>query len=193
SFTDKLVSWLSDFLKQFGAPVLFLKTRRRQSIGRQQVNYLVEHGKQNIAFATLQRRGIGNHLNDVRQECARLGLKPPIVQLVPSSRQDGRKTIAKILKRTSAPLGVCCHNDEVAFRLLAALCDCGIRVPETVAVIGCDDVALAQLTIPPLTTVGINNKEYIDFLVGNIIAAIKGECPREIAPFSFSLIMRRSA
>src|SRR5215470_18138705 len=105
SFSDKVDSSLSEFLNQFGAPVLFLKTRRRQSIGRQQVNYLVEHGKQNIAFATLQRRGIGNHLNDVRQECARLGLKPPIVQLVPSSRQDGRKTIAKILKRTSAPLG----------------------------------------------------------------------------------------
>jgi DNA-binding LacI/PurR family transcriptional regulator len=193
SFTDKVDSSLSDFLNQFGVPVLFLKTRRRQSIGRQQVSYLVEHGKQNIAFAALERRGIGNHLNDVRQECARLGLKPPIVQIVPFSRQGARKAISKILKRAGAPLGVCCHNDEVAFMVLAALCDCGLSVPETVAVIGCDDVALAQLTIPPLTTVAINNKEYIDFLVGNIIAAINGECPREIAPFSFSLIMRQSA
>jgi len=193
SFSDKVDSSLSDFLNQFGVPVLFLKTRRRQSVGRQQVNYLVENGKQNIAFAALERRGISNHLNDVREECARLGLKPPIVQIVPFLRQGTRKTISKILKRVGVPLGVCCHNDEVAFRLLAALCDCGIRVPETVAVIGCDDVALAQLTIPPLTTVAINNREYIDFLVGNILAAIKGECPREIAPLSFSLIMRRSA
>ena len=112
---------------------------------------------------------------------------------MPFSRQGARKAISKLLKRAGAPLGVCCHNDEVAFSLLAALGDCGLRVPETVAVIGCDDVALAQLTIPPLTTVAINNKEYIDFLVGNIIEAIKGECPREIAPFSFSLIVRRSA
>jgi len=193
SFSDKVDSSLSHFLNQFGVPVLFLKTRRRQSVGQRQVNYLVDSGKQNIAFAALERRGISNHLDDVRQACARLGLRPPIVHIVPSSRRGARKTIAKILKRPGVPLGVCCHNDEVAFRLLAGLCDSGIRVPETVAVIGCDDVALAQLTIPPLTTVAIDNKEYIDFLVGNILAATKGECPRKIAPFSFSLITRQSA
>ena len=47
-------------------------------------------------------------------------------------------------------------NDEYAFVALRALVDRGIRVPADVALIGTDDVALAAVVLPALTTVRID-------------------------------------
>jgi len=44
-------------------------------------------------------------------------------------------------------------NDEMAFGLMRALHECGRRVPEDVSVVGFDDIALAEFSSPPLTTV----------------------------------------
>jgi DNA-binding LacI/PurR family transcriptional regulator len=109
-------------------------------------------------------------------------------------RQSARKIVTKILKsRGASSLGICCYNDEVALTLLAAFSDFGIEVPGAVAVIGCDDVPLAQFSIPPLTTIAFDNRAYLDFFVGNILAATKGDSLREIPSFSVSIIARRSA
>jgi DNA-binding LacI/PurR family transcriptional regulator len=194
AFADQTNLFRPIFLRQFGVPVLFLDIRRRRSVGQLQVNYLVQRGKREIIFVAPQRRGVSEHLNGVRQECARLGLTPPSAQIMPCSRQSARQTVTKILRsRRASSLGICCYNDEVALTLLAAFSDSGIEVPEEVAVIGCDDVSLAQFSIPPLTTIAFDNRAYLDFFIGNILAATKGESLREIPSFSVSIIARQSA
>jgi len=194
AFTDQTNLLPPVFLRQFGVPVLFLNIKRRQSVGQLQVNYLVQRGKREIVFVAPQRRGISGHLDGVHQECARLGLTPPLVQIVPSLRQSARKTVTKILKQRGAlSLGICCYNDEVALTLLAAFSDSGIEIPAEVAVIGCDDVPLAQFSVPPLTTVAFDDRAYLDFFIGNILAATKGESLRENPSFSLSIIARQSA
>ena len=45
-----------------------------------------------------------------------------------------------------------CYNDLVAVGALQACAALGRRVPEDVAVVGCDDILLAGLVKPPLTT-----------------------------------------
>lgn len=44
-------------------------------------------------------------------------------------------------------------NDVIAFGCLRALMEMGIRVPEEVSIIGFDNVEVAQITSPPLTTI----------------------------------------
>lgn len=48
---------------------------------------------------------------------------------------------------------VVCANDAVALGVLRELSRLGLRVPEDVAVVGVDDIALAELAEPTLTTV----------------------------------------
>ncbi|MCX7027135.1 MAG: LacI family DNA-binding transcriptional regulator [Spirochaetes bacterium] len=51
--------------------------------------------------------------------------------------------------------GLFVYNDAMAFGVLRAFADAGIRVPEDVSVIGHDDVEVAQSFIPRLTTIQV--------------------------------------
>ncbi|MBB4941707.1 DNA-binding LacI/PurR family transcriptional regulator [Streptosporangium album] len=52
--------------------------------------------------------------------------------------------------------GVFTYNDDYAMLLMAVLADNGISVPGDVAVVGCDDLPLAKLLRPRLTTVRLD-------------------------------------
>lgn len=53
------------------------------------------------------------------------------------------------------PTAIFAANDSIAFRVVEVLRTDGLRIPEDVAVVGFDDIPLAQEMIPPLTTVRI--------------------------------------
>ncbi len=66
---------------------------------------------------------------------------------------DGGREASRELLRASPELSALfCYNDLVAVGALQACADLGQRVPEDVAVVGCDDIPLAALITPPLTT-----------------------------------------
>jgi DNA-binding LacI/PurR family transcriptional regulator len=88
---------------------------------------------------------------------------------------------------------VCCYNDEVAFAVLAACSDAGIQVPESVAVIGCDDIPLAQLSISSLTTITFDDSEWLAPLTENILAVSRDEPIREALPKPLSIVACASA
>jgi len=51
------------------------------------------------------------------------------------------------------PDAVVCANDQMAIGVLRAFAAGAVRVPEDVAVVGFDDIALGSLYDPPLTTI----------------------------------------
>ena len=199
-----IVSWANEeyppmaaFLQQFNAPILSLNNSiLREDVGKAQVAYLVQQGLRHMVFAAPERSDVQllaqARLNGVRQECLAVGLAPPFVQVVPFSHQEAREAIANLLSQQSPPFGVCCYNDEVAFAVIAAFFDAGIRVPEDAAVIGCDDIPLAQFTIPSLTTIGFESQQLLDLLTENILAASRGEPIQELPSPQLAVIIRQS-
>jgi DNA-binding LacI/PurR family transcriptional regulator len=53
---------------------------------------------------------------------------------------------------------VFCRNDLTALALLRVLREAGLRVPEDVSVVGFDDLQIATLTDPPLTTIRVERE-----------------------------------
>lgn len=51
------------------------------------------------------------------------------------------------------PTAVCAANDQLAFGIMIALDECGIRVPQDISITGMDDVAFSRLISPKLTTI----------------------------------------
>jgi LacI family transcriptional regulator len=66
--------------------------------------------------------------------------------------EGGYNAARQLLSRRPGTDAILCYNDLVAVGALQACAAMGRRVPEDVAVVGCDDILLAGLVTPPLTT-----------------------------------------
>lgn len=73
------------------------------------------------------------------------------------------------------PQAFVCSYDKVAHNLIAQLKRDGYRVPEDVAVVGYDDMPLAQICTPPLTTYRVNTEDMGKIAVEQLVRRIKGK------------------
>ncbi|MCD8104870.1 MAG: LacI family DNA-binding transcriptional regulator [Lachnospiraceae bacterium] len=67
------------------------------------------------------------------------------------------------------PTAFMCNCDESAFRLVRALRERGLRVPQDISVVGFDDDIFAELCEPQLTTVAVNTEEMGRMAVEDIV------------------------
>ena len=63
-----------------------------------------------------------------------------------------RRSVAAIFKKGGAPDAVVCRNDHYAAVLMQTLAALRVKVPRQVQVVGFDDMGLAEILSPPLTT-----------------------------------------
>jgi LacI family transcriptional regulator len=75
------------------------------------------------------------------------------------TKASGQEAGAKLAGRADRPDAVFAANDNMAVGALLAFQDAGLRVPEDVAMVGFDDIPLAGLVRPALTTLRINIAE----------------------------------
>ena len=78
--------------------------------------------------------------------------------------EGGSAAMTKLLEQPEIPTAVVCANDLTAIGALRAAHQRGVHVPEDISVTGCDDIAMADVVYPPLTTLRISRKEYARML-----------------------------
>ncbi len=83
-------------------------------------------------------------------------------------------------------------NDTAAFGALRALAEVGARVPDDVAVVGFDDVALARYSHPPLTTVRIPRRKLGTEAAVRLLARLGGQSASSLE-LPVSLVVRSSS
>lgn len=81
---------------------------------------------------------------------------------------------------------VLAFNDQMALGVVAGLGHLGISVPEDISVVGIDDVPMAAMVAPPLTTISLPTSE-----VGAVAVAMLGQGPAERELFG-ELVVRHS-
>ena len=74
------------------------------------------------------------------------------ITFITADQFAGFDVIQHLLENNPQIDGLVCFNDEVAARVLRVCADLGRRVPDDIAVIGYDDIYLAELLTPTLTT-----------------------------------------
>lgn len=65
----------------------------------------------------------------------------------------GYAAMRELLRRAPRPRAVFASNDMMAMGAMVAIREAGLRVPDDIAVAGFDDIVVAKLLNPPLTTV----------------------------------------
>ncbi|MBU1675983.1 substrate-binding domain-containing protein, partial [bacterium] len=69
---------------------------------------------------------------------------------------SGYLAAASLLSHRPRPTAVFAANDSTAIGLMSALNNAGVSVPRDMAVVGFDNIAMAQYMSPPLTTVHVD-------------------------------------
>lgn len=82
-------------------------------------------------------------------------------------------------------------SDLMAIAAMRALSDLGVRVPEDVAVVGYDDIAMAAYVSPGLTTIRQDTNAGGRALVANILATLAGKEAADVT-LPTALILRQS-
>lgn len=83
----------------------------------------------------------------------------PIIREGDFQMTSGLNIATELLGLSPRPTALVVANDLMAFGAVRACRMSGLRVPEDVSVIGYDDIALAQMSDPPLTTVQLPRAE----------------------------------
>jgi LacI family transcriptional regulator len=78
---------------------------------------------------------------------------------VPGTAAGGQMGMRALLALEKRPTAVFCSNDLVAIGALKTCSIAAARVPSDISIVGCDDIELASLTHPELTTIAIPARE----------------------------------
>lgn len=107
--------------------------------------------------------------------------------------EGGMAAMDRLLKSKRVPTAVMCSNDMTAIGVMHTLYRAGLHVPDDLSVIGFDDIHMAQVTIPPLTTIQMSCLELARSAVNALRAHVEngGEAKRNYK-IDTRLIVRES-
>jgi LacI family transcriptional regulator len=162
---ERYLEWLVDR----GIAMVLLDHRRSAGLvpavivddvlgGRLAGEHLLELGHRRIALVNGptsipqcedRRRGLIDALTDAGVDAASDLFE---LEVEAMDAPSGVAAVEKVLAEFS-PTAIFCTNDLLAIGVIRGLRQRGLRAPDDIAVIGYDDVELAAMTDPPLTTV----------------------------------------
>lgn len=108
--------------------------------------------------------------------------------------EDGFREIIKVFEKGLKIDGVVCYNDLMAYGVLKALNNLGLKVPDDIGVVGFDDIYFSSLVCPSLTTVKIRKFEMGYEAFKMLLQRMKNRRKkRKIKILDVELVVRNSA
>lgn len=127
---------------------------------RQATEHLLSLGHRRILHLTWPgRTTIRRRLDGFVDAFLTAGLPAPqdmVVEAASFEPEEGQKAITSLLAKDPSLRGataIFCAADNLALGCLKALSNAGIKVPDDISVMGCDDIMPAEFSEPPLSTV----------------------------------------
>jgi DNA-binding LacI/PurR family transcriptional regulator len=116
--------------------------------------YLMDRGHRAIAHLTgPQEHGSLMERTKGFQKGVEEAIPAPLIVRGQHNTEGGYEMMKKLLANGHPLTAVFAANDAIAFGAIRAIFDAGRRVPDDISVVGFDDVELASIIRPPLTTI----------------------------------------
>lgn len=163
----------------------------------QAVQHLIDQGHNRIGFIGWSHSSTtaADRLSGYKSALAQNGCRFDTAliregKLTPESGYDEAKNLLSI---EQAPTAIFAANDQMAFGVMHAAMEFGLRVPQDLAVVGFDDIPLSSFFVPPLTTVGIPMFSLGTSSMRALINLISGKKTSRIKLHKTKLIIRKSS
>lgn len=164
-----------EFLDAQGVPVLltwaFDAKADRPSVGfdnhaamQEMAAKVIDMGHRQLALISadtrMNDRAASRH-EGIRQAMETAGLNSHDLHFIETTYgiEEGAEAFERVMQMTPRPTAVFCGNDVLAVGALRRARELGISVPGDISVIGFDDIELAQVAYPALTTVHVPHRE----------------------------------
>lgn len=165
---------------------------------RQAVNHLISSGRRHLTYlggpldarvSTERYHGFIHAL----QEAGYISNPAWHATCHPANLDGGYEGFKKLNSVLSEIDGLVCFNDLVAAGAIRACGELGIRVPDDIAITGCDDIQLATLVRPSLTTLRTPKQDIGALAVNMLLERISGQRDHETVIIEQKLVIRESA
>jgi DNA-binding LacI/PurR family transcriptional regulator len=123
---------------------------------------------------------------------ARIKVDPSLQVDAETTESSGYEAMQQLLASGARFDAVFAASDLIAFGVMRALDEHGLKVPEDVALAGFDDIPMARFVNPALTTVLQDTRQAGGILVDALLRMIRGE-KVESAILPVKLTVRRSS
>jgi LacI family transcriptional regulator len=159
------------------------------------VGHLVELGHRRIAMLAgdLAMPSFAERYRGYCRACdeARIPAAPPL----PSTwdRSVLRESLARMLAQDPRPTAIFCATDAFAVFAMELLRDFGLRVPDDISVVGFDNLPIARMAHPPLTTLYNHPAELGRLAVQRLMTRVNGsQDPALNITVATQLVLRES-
>ncbi|MEY8353496.1 LacI family DNA-binding transcriptional regulator [Lachnospiraceae bacterium 54-53] len=165
--------------------------------GRLATEHLISCGCRNL----LHISGIKNENMpaDARAEgftavCGAHGVKHKVIQTTSRiySTLDYHQYIRQAIEEAPGVDGIFASSDLIAAQTIQICAEMNIRIPEKIRLVGFDDVDIAKLTTPTITTIRQPVREMAEWAVEFIERSLNGEALPEQFKLPVSLVKRNS-
>lgn len=167
---------------------------------RQNVEHLIQLGHRRIAFlGYVFRRPEENprfmgYMDAMREHG--LPVSDDITRFIPDYQDTlsyGYQIVKDLIKSGNRYTAIVATNDLLAVGAMRALVEHGLKVPDDVSLTGVDDLEIASLVTPTLTTIRIPKKRIGNMLMIQLLAQIHGDTTTaKASEVSTELIRRES-
>lgn len=148
--------------------------------GRLAARHLIENGHQSVAVISGPRGliSVEERLEGFEEELSAHGLSlpPAMIHSGPYSEETGRQALIALWQSERRPTALFATADNICVGAIRAARSAGICIPDDISVIGFDDIDMADLWDPPLTTIRqkpeIFGAEAVRLLVGRICGEV---------------------
>lgn len=148
------------------------------------INYLIDNGHSEIVYLGSTGNGAGikenQRLNGYMEAITNRGisLSDDYLLNVPTwedTAAQGYMKVKELVKKQVPFTAIAACNDLMAIGAMKALVESGLHVPQDISVTGFDDIELASMIIPPLTTIAFPKKDIGHSLMNILLRQINGE------------------
>ena len=162
-----------------------LATEHLVSLGRQRIGFI--GGPPDEVEVQLRLAGYEDALNDAGRE-----IDQDLIEYGDFSNTSGAEAMKRLLKKAPEVDAVFVNSDLMAIAAMDVIREDGRRVPEDVAVVGYDDLSIAEHSNPPLTTIRQNIPLAGKLLAQNLIEYLQTGMVTNVS-IPVELIVRKSA
>jgi DNA-binding LacI/PurR family transcriptional regulator len=146
----------------------------RAEAARSAMQHLIGLGHHRIAFVALNDQRLTGYKQSLLE--ANIPYNDALVNFLEPSNsqvQSSYDIVMRLLKEDADISAIFTATDEAAIGAMAAISDCGKTVPEDIAIVSIDNIEIAAMLRPALTTVDIPKRSLARFAIQSLMNQIE--------------------